>query len=100
VGGVGTRPVAAGAGGRPGRRLGETLRGALLLAYGVLLGIGALFAGIVAVLELYHWPETRTFVGLMAVLAALMAAGAWLAFEFSETEGLGTSTEWAPDSPP
>lgn len=51
-------------------------------------------------LELYHWPETRTFVGLMALLAALLAAGAWLAFELSETEGLGTSTEWAPDSPP
>lgn len=80
--------------------LSEALRGAFRVLVGVLLAIGAPFAAILAAKQLEGWPHTRTVFVLLAVASGLMAVGAWLAFELSEAEGLGTSTEWDPASPP
>jgi hypothetical protein len=78
----------------------DTLKGGSLLAAGVLLALLAVFTGIVAAYQLRGWPHTRTIFAVLAIAAVLMAVGAWLAFEFSDAAGLGTSVEWAPDSPP
>lgn len=74
----------------------ETVLGAVLTLWGVLLTIGFVFELVFGIFVLsFHY---AALIPWWFATLALQASGAWLAFELSEGEGLSVSAEWSPVS--